>query len=236
MSPSQPPPIGGNPPPLPAPAKTSGYAIASLVCGILFCTGIGPILGLIFGILAKIRISKSGGRLKGGGLALAGIIVSAILLIPSPFFLAGMLLPAFAKAKGKAQTISSVNNVKDLGLAARIYSTDHGNRFPAAANWVETLRPDLGPKADQILHRPTDGPENPCGYGYNQQVAGLPEDSINEQTVLFFELETPACDAVGGKELLRQPKTPRDVVVVGFKDGSVMQLRQDRLSQLRWKP
>ncbi len=235
MSPTPPSQTAVNPPPLPTPAKTSALAVVSLVFGLLGCTIIGAVVGLTCGIIAKVRISNSGGRLKGEGLALAGIIVSAVMLLLTPV-LAGMLLPALAQAKAKALTITSVNNLKNLGLAARIYSVDHGSTFPAAANWVETLRPDIGPNADKVLHRPGDGPEKPCGYGYNVQVAGMPEDKVSEQTVLFFELETPACDAVGGKELLRQPKNSRDIVVVGFKDGSVMQLRGDRLSQLRWKP
>jgi hypothetical protein len=221
---------------LPGPARTSVLAIVSLIFGLLGCTLVGAMVGLVCGIIAMVRISKSGGRLKGDGLALAGIIVSAATLLIAPFILAGMLLPALAKARSKAQTVTSVNNLKQMGLAARIYSTDHGNKFPASTNWTDTLRPDLGPGSEKVLHRPTDGPDKPCGYGYNLQVAGLPEDSVAPQTVLFFELETPACDAVGGKELLRRPKNSRDVVVVGLADGSVMQVRQDHLAQLRWQP
>ena len=224
---------------MPAPAKTSALAVLSLIFGILGCTILGAIAGLICGIIAKIRISNSGGRLKGDGLALSGIIVSAVMLLLTPV-LAAMLLPALDHAKpkalAKAQPITSVNNLKQLGLAARIYSTDHDNTFPKAANWADSLRPDLGANADKYLHRPADRPENPCGYGYNLQVAGVPEDSVNPQTVLFFELETPRCDAAGGKELLRQPKGAGDVVAVCFKDGSVQLLRPEGLVQLRWQP
>ncbi|HTH45961.1 MAG TPA: DUF4190 domain-containing protein [Candidatus Limnocylindria bacterium] len=220
-----------------APAKTSGLAIASLVCGILCFTGIGPILGLVFGILAKSRISKSAGRLKGDGLALAGIIVSATTLV---LVLAGMLLPALdharPKAQAKAQPITSASNLKQLGLAARIHATDHGSRFLAAADWVDTLRPELEPDADTILHRPDDALKNPCGYGYNLQMAGVADDSVNPQTVLFFELETPRCNAAGGRELLRQPKRSGDAVGVCFADGSVQLLPPERLAQLRWSP
>jgi hypothetical protein len=41
-----------------------------------------------------------------------------------------MLLPALAKAKAKAQRIKCVNNLKNVGLAFRIFSTDNGDRFP----------------------------------------------------------------------------------------------------------
>ena len=44
--------------------------------------------------------------------------------------IAGMALPALAKAKSKAQSISCVNNLKQLGLAARIYANDHNDVYP----------------------------------------------------------------------------------------------------------
>ncbi len=43
---------------------------------------------------------------------------------------AAMVLPALAKAKEKAQSISCVNNMKQIGLAARIWAADHGDKFP----------------------------------------------------------------------------------------------------------
>jgi len=44
--------------------------------------------------------------------------------------LAGMLLPALAKAKAKANRIACVNNLKNVGLACRIFATDNSGRFP----------------------------------------------------------------------------------------------------------
>jgi len=37
---------------------------------------------------------------------------------------------ALAKAKEKAQSISCVNNLKQMGLAARLYATDHNDAYP----------------------------------------------------------------------------------------------------------
>ena len=56
------------------------------------------------------------------------------LLVPAVVFptaiMAGMTLPALAKAKDKAQSIQCINNLKQIGLAARIYAIDHDDDFP----------------------------------------------------------------------------------------------------------
>jgi hypothetical protein len=63
--------------------RTSPLALASLLVGIagLFTCGLGGLVGLILGIVARVRIARSEGRLTGAGTALAGIIVSAVTLL-----------------------------------------------------------------------------------------------------------------------------------------------------------
>src|SRR5690606_32249653 len=51
--------------------------------------------------------------------------------------LAAMLLPALAKAKAKAQRIACTNNLKQVGLAFRIWATDNSDRYPMQVSAAE---------------------------------------------------------------------------------------------------
>ncbi len=63
------------------PKPTSGFAITSLVCGLLqfFCCGLGSLLAVIFGHLALGQTRR--GERAGGGLAIAGLVLGYLGLL-----------------------------------------------------------------------------------------------------------------------------------------------------------
>lgn len=64
------------------PPSTNGFAIASLILGLVgwpLC-GIGSVLAVVFGFVARDQIKRSQGRQGGSGLATAGIILGFVAL------------------------------------------------------------------------------------------------------------------------------------------------------------
>lgn len=119
-----------------APTSTSGLAIMSLVLSLLgyVCLwGAGGLVGLVLGIMAQAQISSSDGRLRGRGLATAGIVLGIInILLVLSLLPVALLLPAIQKVRGAASRVHDANNLKQIGIAMHQHASDY-NRFPAAA-------------------------------------------------------------------------------------------------------
>ena len=83
------------------------------------------------------------------------LVVIAIIAV-----LAGMLLPALARAKESGRRIACVNNMRQLGLAMNMYADDQKGYFPVRSTgkpprWPGALRD--GYKDTRLLLCPSDG-------------------------------------------------------------------------------
>jgi prepilin-type processing-associated H-X9-DG protein len=220
-----------------ASAKTSGLAISSLVLGLLglFTCGITSLVGVVLGIVALVKIEKSKGQLGGRGMALAGLILSGLMLLVLPF-MAAMALPAFANAKAKAESIQCMNNVRQLNLALVMYADGATGQFPAGGKWCDAIQPQFVRNASAFIC-----PKGKAGqrshYAFNARLSGVDPKSLSSPatTVLAFEADG-GWNLSGGPELL--PATPRHKggYIVGFADGHAEMVKPERMSQLRWNP
>jgi type IV pilus assembly protein PilA len=121
-------------PPLSAPglpiseAKTSGMAVASLVCGIVNVFPVS-IIAIVLGHISLSQIRKSAGRLKGQGLAIAGLVLGYLGIVAIPFILiiAAIAIPNLLRAKIAANESSAVGSIRTLETAERAYAAEHQN-------------------------------------------------------------------------------------------------------------
>ena len=98
------------------------------------------------------------------------LVVIAIIAI-----LAALLLPALAAAKRKAQRINCVSNIKQDGVAFRLWEGDNGDRYPMAVSTAYN-----GAKERIYTHGNDSTGQIPAGYGMT-----------NVFTCMSNELSTP---------------------------------------------
>lgn len=141
----QPPPYGapqyGVPTP-PAAPETSGKATASMVCGILSLVCFGCLTGIpaiILGHISKSEIKKSGGRLKGDGMATAGLILGYISIAIGLIIMPAIMIPNILKARMSANEASAIGSVRTIATASKSYQTTH-NRYPISLGELEDDR------------------------------------------------------------------------------------------------
>lgn len=225
-------------------AKTSGLAIASLILaifGFLTC-GFTAIIGLILGIVALCAIKKNAQQLKGQGLAIAGIVASAISIVVVPFFVIMMaiLMPSLARARTHAMTAVSLNKARQICIAMMMYCEENDGRFPPPDNWPAALTPYLGNEkilTSRAITAIPVAPEAGRAWAMNAQLSSREIRDIKQphRVVLIFEVE-PGSPPAGGRELLPEEPRGRRGYVIGFLDSHTEIVRPERLDELIWIP
>jgi type II secretory pathway pseudopilin PulG len=193
IPPPQPPPLatgsgvfatpGGQPQMAVAPQGTSGLAIASLICGILvFLTvGLTGLPAVILGHLGLSKIKKSGGTLKGGGMAIAGLIMGylgfGLTLIA---VLASLAVPAFNMVQQQGNQMKAVNNAKQIVMGMKQYAADHDGKYPPT---IETLFEEQILTDRKLLEFP--GTVNVPGQGWDYRGAEFGDTDPGNVIVLM---------------------------------------------------
>ena len=183
-------------PPLPSPpgagvqslpVPTSGMAISSLILGILgpVTCGLSAIAGLVLGLISMSTIGKRPGAIRGRGIALAGVIVSSFFIVVGVIGTPALLLPALAKAKGRAEMVVCRNNARQLALAIWIYAGQNNNQLPPAQTWCDAIAPHVD--SERFFQCPAGDRHQRSHFAFNERLGGMKADAVDPRAVLFFE-------------------------------------------------
>jgi prepilin-type processing-associated H-X9-DG protein len=228
------------PPDIPqAVAKTSALAIWSFVLAMigLFTFMITALPALICGIVSLVKISRSQGRLKGTGFAVAGIAIPSVgALFVVPMMLA-ILMPALGKVRQLSERIMCGTNLSGIETAIMVYTADHNDAYPSTDGWCDVLFEDCDVAPEQFRCPSSDAKVGKSSYAINVNIAGkkISEVRFPYDTVLLFETKS-GVNPAGGPEILSTDNHRGNGCNVLFADGHVKFIKSEELETLRWNP
>jgi type IV pilus assembly protein PilA len=129
------------PPPM-GPAESSGKAIASLICGFFAWIFPAAVAAIILGHVSLSEIGRSAGKLRGHGMAIAGLVMgyAGLFFVPFILIVAAIAIPNLLRARMAANEASAVGSLRTINVAAITYSATYSNGFPPSMIAMDGLQ------------------------------------------------------------------------------------------------
>jgi type II secretory pathway pseudopilin PulG len=111
--------------------RTSGKATASMVLGFFFWLLPAAILAIIFGHISLGEIKRSAGRLKGEGMAIAGLVLGYIggAAVPLILIMAAIAIPNLLRSRVAANQASAVGSLRTINTAEITYAATYNKGY-----------------------------------------------------------------------------------------------------------
>ena len=204
------------------PPRTSGLAISSLVCSLIFCCPLTTIIGPILGLIAFVSIGSNPNR-RGKGLAATGIILGLILTtgwvyLGSKGWAFGVQFYELMMSGPKTALVAGSSN--DLtGFKEEFYGAGASVSDEEVQNYLDELNNRYGTFADSRLDE---------SAGSFSPTPG--QTSMVLLYIIEFENETMSADV---ELIFTDPQNSNDPFV--FKIGFIL-IHDDDLGALRYPP
>lgn len=198
-----------------------------------------PIVGLVLGIVALVKIKRSKGRFIGSASAVFGIIINGFLIF-------GLVCGFWAHHRRRVflNRVPCTMSLHGLGNAMMLYASDNDGKYPTADKWCDLLSLPIrsADRRRDLLSQPVryvdelerfvckPAGEGRCHYAINPNA----EPNSPPDMVLLFESKG-GWNQLGGAELLTTDNHKGKGCNILFNDGHIKFMKLKQLKKLKWK-
>ena len=202
-----------------AKARTSWWAIGSLIAsGPGWLLGLS-IFGIIFGIVALVCIHRKKGKLSGKGLAVTAI---GLGLIGGLFYYSAWL-SAILEARAAHHRIKCQENIEAIVSAIRQYASEHDDYMPARSDWKNAVSPFLQTKED-VFSCPEEAKGKESYIYLGDSTMKITDELWTQGTCFRVDQERLQGVPIVCESRIRHTRQCGDTLGVGFADGKVSRI------------